>query len=158
MTGVFKTTPIDPLHNLTGVPPISYVLLKLMHSYSNRLQGLPAKAKVWTILSKDQCRYWPDYINPVTNLRAAFRAPSISPPQVEGQTSHDRWNTPRLLYLDPTPEHLLPIHRRDLRHPEPGSLHIFVASAPSNPHIAIHLNPLFAHGTTRGLTQMQALC
>jgi hypothetical protein len=84
MTGVFKTTPTDPLHNLTGVPPVSYVLSKLMHAYSNRLQGLPARAKVRTILSEDQCRYWPDYITPMTNLRAAFRAPSTYPPWVEG--------------------------------------------------------------------------
>jgi hypothetical protein len=68
MTGIFKTTPIDPLHNLTGVPPISYVLPKLMHAYSNCLQGLPARAKVRTILSEDQCRYWPDYLTPTTNL------------------------------------------------------------------------------------------
>jgi len=158
MTGVFKMTPIDPLHNLTGVPPISYVLPKLMHPYLNRLQGLPARARVWTILSEDQCHYWPDYVNPTTNLRAAFHAPSISPPRVEGQASHDRWNTPRLLYLDPTPDHLLPSHRRDLHNPEPGSLHVFIVPAPSNPHVAVYLSPPFAHGTTRGLTQTQALC
>jgi len=84
MTGIFKTTPIDPLHNLTGVPPISYVLPKLMHSYSNRLQGLPARAKVWTILSEDQCYYWPNYLTPMTNLQHAFCEPSIHPLQVEG--------------------------------------------------------------------------
>jgi hypothetical protein len=158
MTGVFKTTPIDPLHNLTRVPPISYVLPKLMHTYSNRLQGLPARAKVRTILSEDQCRYWPDYINPMTNLWAAFRAPSISPPRVEGQTSHDRWNTPRLLYLDPTPNHLVPIHHRDLSHPEPNTLHIFIATAPSDPHVAVYLASPSTQGTMRGLTQTQALC
>jgi hypothetical protein len=37
MMGIFKTTPVGPLHNLTGVPPISYVLPKLIHSYSNHL-------------------------------------------------------------------------------------------------------------------------
>jgi hypothetical protein len=84
MTGVFKTTPIDPLHNLTGVPPISYVLPKLMHAYSNHLQGLPARAKVRTILSEDQCCYWPDYLTPQTNLQRAFCTPSIHPPRVEG--------------------------------------------------------------------------
>jgi hypothetical protein len=35
MTGIFKMMPIDPLHNLTRVPPISYMLPKLMHAYSN---------------------------------------------------------------------------------------------------------------------------
>jgi hypothetical protein len=51
--GVFKTTPIDPLHNLLGVPPISYVLPKLMHSYTLRLQRLPSNAKVRTVLDAD---------------------------------------------------------------------------------------------------------
>jgi hypothetical protein len=158
MTGVFKTMPIDPLHNLTRVPPISYVLPKLMHLYSNQLQRLPAKARVRTILSDDQCRYWPDYLTPMTNLHAAFRTLSIHPPQVEGQMSHDCWNTPHLLYLDPTPHHLLPNHHWDLLHPEPTTLHILVVSAPSDPHVAIYLSSPTTHGAMRGLTQMQALC
>jgi hypothetical protein len=158
MMGIFKTTPIDPLHNLTGVPPISYVLPKLMHSYSNRLQGLPARAKVRTILSEDQCHYWPDYITPTTNLRSAFHAPSEHPPRVKGQTSHNRWNTPRLLYFDPTPPYLILKHHWDLLHPEPTILHIYIALAPSNPHIAVYLSPSEVDGTMRGLTQMQALC
>jgi hypothetical protein len=68
IAGVFKTTPIKPLHNLLGIPPISYVLSKLMHAYSLRLQGLPPNAKVRTVLLTDQCHYWPEYINPPTNL------------------------------------------------------------------------------------------
>jgi hypothetical protein len=58
--------------NLLGVPPISYVLPKLMHSYALRLQGLPPNAKVCTVLDIDQCRYWPTYINPPTNLSPGF--------------------------------------------------------------------------------------
>ena len=158
MTGIFRMTPIDPLHNVTGVPPISYVLPKLMHAYSNRLQGLPARAKTRTILSEDQCRYWPDYITPMTNLRAAFRTPSISPPWVEGQMSHNRWNTPRLLYLDPTPDHHITIYCQDLLHSAPTTLHIFVATSPTDPHVAIYYSPLTTQGTSRGLTQTQALC
>jgi hypothetical protein len=158
MMGVFKTTPIDPLHNLTGVPPISYVLSKLMHAYSNCLQGLPTRARVQTILSEDQCRYWPDYINTMTNLRAAFRMPSIHPPQVEGQTSLDCWNTPHLVYLDPTPDHHIAIHRRDLLHPEPTTCHIFIVTSPTDPHVAVYYSHLITEGTTRGLTQTQALC
>ena len=45
MTGCFRTTPVKPLHNLTRVPPIRYTLDKLIHSYSNRLQTLPANTK-----------------------------------------------------------------------------------------------------------------
>jgi hypothetical protein len=158
MMGIFETTPVKPLHNLTGVPPISYMLLKLMHSYSNQLQGLPVKAKVRTILSEDQCHYWPDYLTPATNLCNTFHALSIYPPRVEGQTSHDCWNTPRLIYLNPTPHYLIPKHRRDLLHPEPNTLHIFVASAPNDPHVAIYLSSPITHSTMRGLTQTQALC
>jgi len=147
MMGIFKTTPIDPLHNLTGVPPISYVLPKLMHAYSNCLQRLPAKAKVRTILSDDQCRYWPDYITPITNLRHTFREPSIHPPRVEGQMSHNRWNTPHLHYLDLTPPHLIPEHCQDLLHPKPTTLHIFIVSAPSDPQVTVYLTNPTTHGT-----------
>jgi len=69
ITRVFRTTLVEPLHNMTGVPPISYMLPKLMHSYALRLQGLPLGTKVKTVLEADQCRYWPEYINPPTNLR-----------------------------------------------------------------------------------------
>src|SRR6266851_819648 len=71
ITGVFQTTLVEPLHNMTGIPPISYVLPKLMHAYSLRLQGLPLEAKVKTVLETDQCCYWPDYITPPTNLYQA---------------------------------------------------------------------------------------
>jgi hypothetical protein len=80
------------------------------------------------------------------------------PPRVEGQTSHDRWNTPRLVYLDPTPDHHVAIHRRDLLHPEPTTLHIFVITSPDDPHVATYYSRPTTQGTTRGLTQTQALC
>ncbi len=71
ITRVFHTTPTEPLHNMTGIPPLSYILPKLMHAYTLRLQGLPPRAKVKTVLKMDQCCYWPDYITPPTNLRWA---------------------------------------------------------------------------------------
>ncbi len=37
ITGVFRTTPTEPLHNMTGIPPLSYMLPKLMHAYTLRL-------------------------------------------------------------------------------------------------------------------------
>jgi hypothetical protein len=57
IASAFRTMPIDPLHNLLGVLPISYVLPKLMHVYTLRLQGLPPNLKVHTILDTDQCHY-----------------------------------------------------------------------------------------------------
>jgi hypothetical protein len=47
---VFKMTPVEPLHNLTGVLPISYILNKLKCSYSLKLQGTAPNAKTRTIL------------------------------------------------------------------------------------------------------------
>jgi hypothetical protein len=37
ITGAFRTTLVEPLQNLTGVPPIPYLMTKLMDSYANRL-------------------------------------------------------------------------------------------------------------------------
>ena len=71
ITGVFKTMPTEPLHNLTGILPISYLLKKLMRSYSLRLKGLPPPAKVRTVLVSDQCQYWPHYLHPSMNLSCA---------------------------------------------------------------------------------------
>jgi hypothetical protein len=68
MLGVFRTTPIDPLHNLTRIPPISYVLDKLIHAYSQRLEGLPPQCKTRTVITVDRCRYWPTYVHPPTHL------------------------------------------------------------------------------------------
>jgi len=53
MMGVFKTSPIEPLHNLTHVPPITYLMGKLMHSYSLRLGHLSPYIKVRTVLTAD---------------------------------------------------------------------------------------------------------
>jgi len=57
IASMFKTMPIDPLHNLLGILPISYVMPKLMHAYALRLQGLPPNAKVCMVLTANQCRY-----------------------------------------------------------------------------------------------------
>ena len=57
ITGMFKTTPIKPLHNLTHIPSITYLMGKLIHSYIHRLQRLPLHAKVQKVLTQDQCRY-----------------------------------------------------------------------------------------------------
>ena len=75
MTGIFKTTPIDPLHNMTTIPPVSYMLMKLIDSYTQRLGHLPPHTSVWAILIYDRCRYWPDYVTPHTNLSHVFSTP-----------------------------------------------------------------------------------
>jgi hypothetical protein len=68
LLGVFKTTPLEPLHNLMGIPPICYLLDKLLNAYTHRLQAMPPNAFVRTVLETDRCRIWPDYFIPPTNL------------------------------------------------------------------------------------------
>jgi len=68
ITGTFKTMPLDPLHNMTGVPPLSYLLPKLMHAYT----------LIHTILTHNWCHYWPAYINPITNLTCTSKDIGLS--------------------------------------------------------------------------------
>jgi hypothetical protein len=70
MLRVFKTTPIEPLNNLTGIPPIPYLLDKLLNAYTHRLRAMPPNTLVHTVLETDRCRIWPSYLNPHTNLHA----------------------------------------------------------------------------------------
>ena len=46
MTGVFCTTPVDALYNITHILPINYMLKKLKHSHTLHLQNLPANTRV----------------------------------------------------------------------------------------------------------------
>ena len=133
MTGTFKMTPVDPLHNLTHVLPVCYMLQKLIHSYSNRLQGLPLNAKTQTILSEDQCCYWPDYIIPDTNLQCAFLYPSLTSYWVEGQDLPKAWNTPRFTYTHQPLQHTITTHRADFHALHPLHTHIII-SAHANLH------------------------
>jgi hypothetical protein len=122
--GVFKTMLIDPLHNLLGVLPISYVLPKLMHSYALRLQGLPPNAKVRTVLNIDQCRYWPTYINPPTNLSWASLGISPSTYRLKDPCTARSWSHPRITYEPPPPNPT--IYKDDLAHPREYDTHIFI--------------------------------
>jgi len=46
MTGVFRTTLVDALHNLMRILPLNNVLAKLTHAYIICLQNLPGNARV----------------------------------------------------------------------------------------------------------------
>ena len=72
ITGVFQTTPVEPLTNLTGIPLIPYVMNKLMHTYSHRLWQLDLWVKVHQVLTEDWCHYWPAHFTPSTNLSCAL--------------------------------------------------------------------------------------
>jgi hypothetical protein len=55
IAGVFRTSPVDPLHNLTAIPPIAYLLKKLNALYTNRLRAMAPNAKVRSVLTNDRC-------------------------------------------------------------------------------------------------------
>ena len=49
--GTFHTLPIEPLHNITRILPLSHVMTKLMHSYFIRLRVMPMHTKVQSVLT-----------------------------------------------------------------------------------------------------------
>jgi hypothetical protein len=115
IAGVFKTTPVEPLHNLMGVPCIPYVLDKLKHSYSLKLQSTTPNAKTHTILFSDQCQYWPDYICPPTNLSHSFLKLAESTYRPSSLDSNGLEGKPRFLYLLSPPPHITSVHKLHLR-------------------------------------------
>ena len=100
---VFKTTPTKPLYNLTGIPPIAYLLPKLIHAYVLRLTRIDPHATVRSVLTHDRCHYWPNYITPCTNLShiSALISPSTYRP-INLCTARI-WSPPYLTYLPNPP-------------------------------------------------------
>ena len=49
MSGCFRTTPIDPLHNLMGISPIEFTAWKLVRSYGDCLARLPPMHLLHTV-------------------------------------------------------------------------------------------------------------
>jgi hypothetical protein len=62
ISGTFRTTPIEPLHNLTTIPPLSYLLPKLIASYTLRLGSMNPENMTRTVVKKDRCQIWPKFI------------------------------------------------------------------------------------------------
>jgi hypothetical protein len=161
LLGVFKTTPLEPLHNLTGIPPISYLLDKLLTAYTRRLRAMPPNALVCTVLETDRCRIWPEYTNPHTNLYLAsvnIGAPTYRP---IGPCTVGTWTHPRLLY-NPEPSDSATRHYREvLIHPAPSDTYIFCFHLTHNGlHFGCYLTYQQRHiihsGCARGIDQMQA--
>src|SRR6266851_8784732 len=113
---------------MMGIPPISYMLPKLMHAYSLRLQGLPLGTKVKTVLETDQCRYWPDYVNPPTNLRRASSGLSPSTYCPLDPCTAGSWSHPRLLYPPQPPSSLDTERLKEFldTHTHADTRHIFI--------------------------------
>jgi hypothetical protein len=163
IAGVFKMTPVEPLHNLTGVPPISYVLNKLKHSYSLKLQGTAPNAKTRTILYQDQCQYWPDYVRPITDLSLSFIKPAESTYRPFGTADARPWGKPRFTYLPTPPPHILASHKRHLREWDFHSLHIIVSpfirdTRPVTIFQCSFGGKTILTGCTKGIDYTQAIC
>jgi hypothetical protein len=160
---VFKTTLVEPLHNLTGVPPISYVLNKLKHSYSLKLQGTAPNAKTRTILYHNQCQYWPEYIRPVTNLSFSFIKLAESTYRPLGTADSEPWGKPQFMYLPSPPPHVLESQKHRLRDRDFHTLHIIISPLIHNTKPLAIFQCSFGGktiltGCTKGVDYMQAIC
>ena len=126
ITGVFRTTPVEPLTNLTGIPPIPFYMNKLMHVYSHRLRRLDPQVKVRQILTEDRCRYWPTYFNPITNLSRASANLGPSTYRPRDPCTAGPWSHPRVTYTPSPPESVTKQYRGTLARPVPSDLHLFL--------------------------------
>jgi hypothetical protein len=167
MTGVFRTTPIEPLHNLTRVPPISYVLDKLTHSYSLHLAGLPPQCKTRTVLTEDQCHYWPTYVRPpthLTHISQALGPPTYHPTNLDLCTaSSSSWAHPRLHYLPKPPPHIIARYKESWEHQEVSDTHITIThTILQGQHVAtyriIRNKNRITYGIHKGADRTQAMC
>jgi hypothetical protein len=132
-----------------------------MHSYALRLQGLPPNAKVHTVLDVDQCRYWPTYINPPTNLSRASLGISPSTYRPKDPCTAGSWSHPRVTNEPPPPNPT--IYKDDLAHPREYDTHIFIFTHIHREHpyalYFIKKDGRVSHqGLNRGIDQTQALC
>jgi len=125
LLGMFKTTPIEPLHNLTGIPPIRYLLDKLLNAYTHRLRAMPPNTLVCTVLETNWCCIWPDYFTPLTNLHLVSL--NISTPTYHpiGPCTAGTWVHPKLLYNPTLSDTMTQYHKEALIHPVRSDTYIF---------------------------------
>ncbi len=134
-----------------------------MHSYSVRLGQLPPHTKVRTVLTMDQCRYWPDYIQPLTNLSCASLntgPPTYRPPSL---CTARTWAHPHLTYIPHPSVNTTCLYKQSRERREASNTHIYVTPTThallpyATYHITQGLDPT-THGVTTSLDHMQALC
>ena len=163
ITGTFCTSPVEPLHNMTGIPPLSHVMNKLMHSYFIRLRAMPTHAKVQSIITDDQCRYWPTYVKPPTNLTWALQGLEDSTYRPVDPCTAGLWTHPRLTYIcTPSPDITLR-YKDSLAHKNRGDVHIIISPTTYNelPVTVYHTyltKTVIQKGAVRGVDHMQATC
>ena len=149
MLGVFKTTPVKPLNNLTGIPPIPYLFDKLLNAYTRRLKTMPPNALVCTVLEADQCRIWPEYFTPLTNLHVISRTIGTPTYRPLGPCTAGLWTHPRLVY-NPNPlESTIRYHKEALIHPAPGDTYVFTFHFLHPAHGGTHMGCFFVYQNRR---------
>jgi hypothetical protein len=163
ITGVFRTTLVEPLQNLTGVPPIRYLMTKLMDSYTHRLWAMAPQAMVRRVLTKDWCRYWPDYIIPTMNLTHASREVTTSTYRPLGPHRFRLWSRPGLTYDTPNSEVALERLKKSYKLRDAPYVHVIVVpytheSRPIGLYYIYHTDTLIWKGHTTGADQTQAIC
>ncbi len=148
LMGVFRMTLIEPLHNLTRIPPITYLMGKLMHLYTLRLGHLLPITKVRMVLTADQCCYWPDYLQPPTNLTRASQNLGESTYWAPSLCTARTWAHPRFIYLSEPPANITCHYAQSRERPEASDMHIYMLPTSHNslPYATYH--------TTRGLAPM----
>jgi hypothetical protein len=116
MAGVFRTTPIDPLHSLLAIPPIVFTLRKLVRSYGDRVSSLPPSHLIQTILIVNHASSaWSPSQPPTTLRRILWDTPrachfTIPLPTHSPVFTHVRLTPPPIYAL--TPSDHLTTHRR----------------------------------------------
>ena len=135
---------------------------KLMHSYAHRLRDLPSSAKVRTIITTNQCRYWPEYVNPITNLSRVSRDLGERVPRAPVPSTAGTWTHPCFTHVLRPPPHIITRYKESMAHPEAADTHIYILH-----HIRLrrHLATFhitrsqitLSHGLTQGPDQTQAI-
>ena len=144
MAGVFKTTPIEPLHHLTAVLPFSYTLDKLCNSFSDRLARLPPSHHLRSLTTHHQAAAWSSNNQALTSLTRLL-PPSFAIFHLPALRGHSDWTHARLLphfIHPPSPE--FRAYTRDVIRTQ-SHLHLYVQLIPfENAFVAISL--LFLNG------------
>jgi hypothetical protein len=116
-----------------------------------------------TVLDYDQCRYWPECINPVTNLVRASTGIGESTYRPIGPCTAGTWAHTRLTYVPEPSDHTCTLYKESLTHQNTSDTHIFITyTYHKNTHIGRYIfkrqNITIQSGCERGTDQLQALC
>jgi hypothetical protein len=154
---------VEPLHNLIGILPISYLMTKLMDSYTNRLWNMAPQAMVRWVLIEDRCCYWPDYVIPTTNLTRVSREVTFSTYRPLGPCCFGLWSRSGLTYDIPHSEVALERLKKSYKLRDTPYVHVIVLpythkSCPIGLYYIYHTDTLIRKGHISGANHMQALC